>query len=401
MGLVPGARLRPGQGAGPGDRRDGRQATASGRADRDQGRAVDARSRHDGRVADPGGVHAGLHRHLRRAPGGGRRRGDRQDQHGRVRDGVEHRELRVPAHPQPVGHRPGAGWLERRFGLRCRGVSGAVVARDRYRGIHPPAGGALRDRRDEAHLRGGLPLRAHRVRFLARPGRTVRPHGPRRGAPAVVHGRPRRSRLHLARMGRADRPAHSRAPGRAPGRGRGGADGGGRGAGRPGGGRAGPRAGGGPRWDRRADHAAVERARTGDVLPHRPRGVLGQPRPVRRGALRAARRRGVADRPVRAHARRPVRARGQAADHAGHVRARVGVLRRVLPAGAEGSDADRRRLRPGVRGGRPPRVADVAHRRVPARSAHGGPVLHVPGGRLHDPRQPRGAPGDLHPVWSR
>ena len=81
------------------------------------------------------------------APRGGRRRRRGEDEHGRVRDGLEHRELRVPAHPQPLGPRARAGRLERRLGRGRGRVPGAVVARLRHRRLDPPAGGALRHRR--------------------------------------------------------------------------------------------------------------------------------------------------------------------------------------------------------------------------------------------------------------
>ncbi len=58
-----------------------------------------------------------------------------------------------------------------------------------------------------------------------------------------------------------------------------------------------------------------------------------------------------ADRHVPQHARRRLRRRVQAPHHAGHLRAERGLLRRLLPQGAEGPRADRARLRPGLRAG--------------------------------------------------
>ena len=67
--------------------------------------------------------------------------------------------------------------------------------------------------------------------------------------------------------------------------------------------------------------------------------------------------------------RRGLRRRGQAPDHARHVRAVGRLLRRVLPQGAEGPDADQARLRPAVGAGlRRPRRARP---RRPSRSAFG------------------------------
>ena len=65
----------------------------------------------------------------------GRGRGaDRQDEPGRVRDGLVHREQRVPGHPQPVGHRPHPRRLQRR---QRRG--GRRRARRRCRSAPTPA----------------------------------------------------------------------------------------------------------------------------------------------------------------------------------------------------------------------------------------------------------------------
>ena len=154
-------------------------------------------------LADPGGLPAALHRHLRRAARARRGGGDRQDQHGRVRHGVEHGELRLPGDPQPLGPRARARRLERRLGRRGGGLPGALVARQRHRRLDPPAGRPLRHRRAEAHLRRGLALRPDRLRVVARPGRPVRAHGARRGAAAVPPRRARPDGLDLPRMARA------------------------------------------------------------------------------------------------------------------------------------------------------------------------------------------------------
>ena len=80
----------------------------------------------------------------------------RQDQHGRVRDGLVERELGLRAGAEPVGHRARAGRLERRLGGRGGGGPRAVGDRHRHRRLDPPAGVAVRDRRAQAHLRRGL-----------------------------------------------------------------------------------------------------------------------------------------------------------------------------------------------------------------------------------------------------
>ena len=83
-------------------------------------------------------------------------------------------------------------------------------------------------------------------------------------------------------------------------------------------------------------------------------------------------------------ARPRLRRRGQAPDHARHVRAVGRLLRRLLPEGPEGPDAHQGRLRCALGAGlRCPRRADQPDRRVPLRRADGRPGLDVPLGRLH------------------
>ncbi len=90
--------------------------------------------------------------------------------------------------------------------------------------------------------------------------------------------------------------------------------------------------------EHRAGQPADQRVRHRHLLPPGAGGVLGQPRPLRRHPLRRPpRRRGRGSaRALRAGARPRVRPRGQAAHHARHVRARIGVLRRLLRSRAEG-----------------------------------------------------------------
>ena len=97
------------------------------------------------------------------------------------------------------------------------------------------------------------------------------------------------------------------------------------------------------------------------------RGVV-EPRPLRRHALRPARRGREPHRHLREIPRRGLRRRGEAADHDRHLCALRRLLRRLLPEGAQGPPPHRRRLRSGLRKGRRP--AD-AHRALgrPSRSA--------------------------------
>jgi hypothetical protein len=121
---------------------------------------------------------------------GRRHRHPRQDQHGRVRDGLLDRELGVRPDAQPVGPRPdprrlGGGSAARSPRSRRRWRSAPTPA---ARSASPPRSPA---RRRQADLRRRLPLRADRVRVLARPGRPVRAHGARRRAAARGDRRPR------------------------------------------------------------------------------------------------------------------------------------------------------------------------------------------------------------------
>ena len=86
------------------------------------------------------------------------------------------------------------------------GGSAAAVAagfsarrpRQRHRWLHPPARRLLRRRRGQAHLRPRLPLRADRLRQLARPDRALRHHRRRRRPAPRCHRRSRPARLDLA-----------------------------------------------------------------------------------------------------------------------------------------------------------------------------------------------------------
>ena len=145
----------------------------------------------------------------------GRRGGHpRQDEHGRVRDGLLHRALCVRADAQPVGPRPHPRRLRR--GVGCRGgvLPGARGDRHRHRRLDPAARRRDGDRGREAHLRRGLAVRPRGARLVARPGWPVRPHGPRRGPAPHRDRRARPARLDLDRRAAAGprrrRPPHRR-----------------------------------------------------------------------------------------------------------------------------------------------------------------------------------------------
>ena len=107
----------------------------------------------------------------------------------------------------------------RRLERRQRGGGGrrpgSVGHRHRHRRLDPPARGAVRDRRAQAHLRRRQPLRDDRLRLQPRPGRAADPRRHRRRPAAAAHGRARPERLDLAAVPGPDRAPDRRAPGRA------------------------------------------------------------------------------------------------------------------------------------------------------------------------------------------
>ena len=103
------------------------------------------------------------------------------------------------------------------------------------------------------------------------------------------------------------------------------------------------------RRDRRVRPAALVRLRDGLLLPDRPGGGVVEPRPLRRRALRPARRGSDLPRDGRADARRGIRRRAEAPHHARHLRALGRLLRRLLRPGAAGADAAHPRAPGGAR----------------------------------------------------
>ena len=200
-----GIRLRGGE---KGRRRDpqGKHQAAHRYPHRAQGHPVHEGIPHDLRIADPPQLRAALRRH------GGEeasRRGCRlcrKDQHGRVRHGLFHGDLLFRRHPQSLG--PGAHprGLERR--LR-RGPGGRRVHRRdglRHGRLHPPAGGALRCRGSQAHLRARLALRAGSVCLVARPDRPLHEGRGGLGHHAERHCRLRPHGVHIGAHGGARLP---------------------------------------------------------------------------------------------------------------------------------------------------------------------------------------------------
>ena len=293
----------------------------------------------------------------------------------------------------------GAGRLLRRLRGRGRRTARPLRDRHRHRRVDPPAGLAVRDRRPEADLRRDLALRDDRLRLLAGPVRDADPRRRRRRAAAAGDGGPRRLRLDLGRDrgrgGRAPRertsrasasasPASSQRRPRASSR---------RSRRRSTGARHDPRA-----WGRgRRVRASPLRPGPLGLLRDRPGGGIGEPRPLRRRSVRPPRGQANGDLVAMYERTREagIRRRGEAADHARHLRAVVGLLRRLLRPCPARPDQDRRGLHRRLRAVRLPRHPDLADRRLQARRASRQPTGDVPVRLLHGADVARRNPRDL------
>ena len=143
------------------------------RPDRGQGHRRDQGHAHDVRLQDPRRLDPALRRHDHPAHQGRRPADPRQDQHGRVRDGLVDRALGVRTHPQPLGPHPHPRWLRRWLGRCRRRIRGTAGHRHRHRRLDPPARRADRHGRRQADLRRRQPLRPRGARQQPRPGRPV------------------------------------------------------------------------------------------------------------------------------------------------------------------------------------------------------------------------------------
>ena len=128
----------------------------------------------------------------------------RQDEHGRVRDGLVERDVVLRPGAQPVEPRIRSGRQLRRLGRRGRRAARAGRDRHRHRRLDPPAGVAVRHLRPEAHVRRVLALRPHRVRVEPRHARHVRADRGGLRAAAERDGRTRSARFDVARRARAE-----------------------------------------------------------------------------------------------------------------------------------------------------------------------------------------------------
>ena len=380
-------------------RRRRRSRSAGRRAHRAEGQHVHARHPDHVLVAHPRRLAAAVRRHRRRAVARRRRDRDRQDQPRRVRDGLVDGELGVRPHAQPARHEARARRFERRQRGRGRGRVQPARLRLRHRRLDPPARGVVRRRRPEADVRPGVALRPRRVRVEPRPDRPVhhdrrrRRRSRSRSSPATTrstrHRSPSRSRRTAtccataskacasASSPSSSRPTVSRSMSCAESRRR-------------------P-----PRSSAPAPRSTRRRCRRRSTACRRTtsslRGGVEQPRPLRRRALRPARRRADHGRDEHEDAHRGLRRRGEAPHHARHVRALGGLLRRVLRQGAARAHAHPARLRAGLRELRRADRPNRAVHRVRVRR-QGRSVGDVPQRRVHDPVQPQRPSGDVGAV---
>ena len=92
---------------------------------------------------------------MKKTPSAGSRDA-RQNEHGRVRDGVIDGELGVPEHAQSVESGNDSRWVKRRLLGGCRCGRSDLLARIRHRRLDSAACCPMRRRGDEANLRTGL-----------------------------------------------------------------------------------------------------------------------------------------------------------------------------------------------------------------------------------------------------
>ena len=240
-----------------------------------------------------------------------------------------------------MGYHTHSGRLERWLCGIGRGPRGVCHSRQRHGRLDPPTGRTLRRGRPQAQLRPSVPLRPRCLCIIPRPDRPDCPNDAGLRLAIKCHHRQGFARLDITRPagGGFHREARRRLERREAGR----SEGIFRGRHEP----KCPLAsrGGHPtlQGTRRGDHrsfAATHLVCGGSLLHHCHRRGLGEPRPLRRRALRPPRQESPRPaRPLHALARGGLRQRGQTPHHSRHLCSLERLLRCLLPARPEGSHA--------------------------------------------------------------
>ena len=167
-----------------------RRRARRGDPDRAQGRHQHEGNPDDCGLEDPRELRARFRLDRRGAVQGARPAHHRQDEHGRVRNGLVDRELGVRADTEPVGSRARPRRLVGRLG-RGRGCrSRSLGARLGHRRLDQAAGRPVRRRGAPADLRHGVPRRHRRLRVEPRSGRADHEDRRRVRVPVLGHRGP-------------------------------------------------------------------------------------------------------------------------------------------------------------------------------------------------------------------
>ena len=187
-------------------RGSGRTSAARRRAACRQRQHVPDRHAHDVRQQDSRALDRAVHRDGRRALARSGRGADRQDEHGRVRDGQLVRKLRARRDAQSVRPIARSRRIVRRHGGRGRRARSGDRFRQRHRRFDSRTRRVLQRRRIQADVRPRFALRFDRVRVESRSDRPAFADGRRCGAGVRRDGRPRSDGRDVDRpSGRADR----------------------------------------------------------------------------------------------------------------------------------------------------------------------------------------------------
>ena len=137
----------------------------------DQGQSLHDRRTHHLQFTDARELPITLRRDGDHSTPRGRRDPGRQDQHGRVRDGLLFGDLRLGSGAESTREGPRPRRIKRRKRFGGRGRARRRGARLGHRRVDPATRRLLRLRRIQTHVRADLALRAGCLRFQSRPDR--------------------------------------------------------------------------------------------------------------------------------------------------------------------------------------------------------------------------------------